>query len=128
MESPTALHVETTTEWYSRFSSYVHMVRVVAYVRRFILLCRRRQQIFECYLTRGELDSASLAIFRFSQLTFFSKLRHELSCSKSISARYVARLQPYIEDSEVIQVGGRLSNAELSNKQRVVYCKRHSSL
>uniref|UniRef100_A0A2S2NNC8 Integrase catalytic domain-containing protein n=1 Tax=Schizaphis graminum TaxID=13262 RepID=A0A2S2NNC8_SCHGA len=118
VESPTVLLVETTTEWYSRFSSYVHMIRVVAYVRRFILLCRRRQQVFECYLTRGELDSASLAIVRFSQLTFFSKLCHELSCSRSISVRSVARLRPYIDDSGVIRVGGRLSNAQLSHEQR----------
>jgi hypothetical protein len=118
VESPTVLLVETTTEWYSRFSSYMHMIRVVAYVRRFILLCRRRQQVFECYLTRGELDSASLAIVRFSQLTFFSKLCHELSCSRPISVRSVARLRPYIDDSGVIRVGGRLSNAQLSHEQR----------
>ncbi|XP_027841687.2 uncharacterized protein LOC114123039 [Aphis gossypii] len=117
-ESPTVLLVEITTEWYSRFSSHVHMIRVVAYVRRFTLLCRRRQQVFECYLTRGELDSASLAIVRFSQLTFFSKLRHELGCSKPILLRSVARLRPYIDDSGVIRVGGRLANAQLSNEQR----------
>ncbi|XP_026819102.1 uncharacterized protein LOC113557746 [Rhopalosiphum maidis] len=76
------------------------------------------KQVFECYLTRVELDSASLAIVRFSQLTFFSKLRHELSCSKPISVRSVARLRPYIDDSGVIRVGGRLSNAQLSNEQR----------
>ncbi|CAI6354007.1 unnamed protein product [Macrosiphum euphorbiae] len=118
MENPVVLLAETEPEWYSRFSSYVHMIRVVAHVRRFISLCRRRPQVFECYLTRGELDSALLSVVRFSQQSFFSRLHGELSCSKPISTRHVARLRPFLAEDGIIRVGGRLSNAELSMEQR----------
>ncbi|XP_025190342.1 uncharacterized protein LOC112590942 [Melanaphis sacchari] len=74
--------------------------------------------MFERYLTRRELDSASLVIVQSSQQTFFSKLRHELNCSKPISARSVARLRPYLDDNEILRVGGRLSNADIPNEQR----------
>jgi len=33
---------EFVNEWYTRFSSYDRMLRVVAYVRRFIAACRTR--------------------------------------------------------------------------------------
>jgi len=49
----TVLLAETEPEWYHRFSLYVHMVRVVARVYRFITLCRRRPQVFVHYLTRS---------------------------------------------------------------------------
>lgn len=94
------------------------MIRVVALVCHFITICRRRPQVFEHYLTRSELDSASLLIVQFSQRTFFSKLHKELTCSKPISIRHVARLRPYVDDNGIIRVGGRLANAELSNEQR----------
>jgi len=117
MEIPAVLLAEAEPEWYSRFSSYVHMIRVVAQVRRFIARCRR-QPGFRGYLTRIELDTASLSIVRFSQHSFFGKLHNELNCSKPISTRHVARLRPYLDDDDIIRVGGRLSNAELSNEQR----------
>lgn len=78
----------------------------------------RRQQVFECYLTRGDLDLALWSVVRSSQHSFFSKLHHELSFSKPISTRHVVRLRPYLDDNGIIRVGGRLSNAELSIEQR----------
>jgi len=116
-ERPISLVTDADLEWFSRFSSYVHMVRVVAHVQRFIALCRR-QSCAERYLTRHDLDRAVLAIVQSSQRHFFNKLRHELAISAPVSVRPIARLRPFIDNRGLICVGGRLSNSALSDEQK----------
>lgn len=114
---PTVLILEDEPEWFARFSSFVLMIRVVARMRRFITRCRRRTWP-ETYLTRHELDEATLILVRSSQHYSFNKLRNELLTSSLVSARPVARLRPFIDARDVICVGGRLSNSELSDGRK----------
>lgn len=120
--SPATLVTKTSDppepEWYSRFSSYSHMIRVVAYVYRFIQICKRRQTILAHFLTRVELDHAAVVIAKCSQRATLGKLLHDLLQNRPISAGPVARLRPFIDQRGLICVGGRLSNADVPETQK----------
>jgi len=105
-------------EWYSRFSSYSHMIRVVAYVCRFIKICKRRHTHIPSFLTRAELDYAVMAIIKCSQRVTLGKLFCDLLHSRPIGSGPVARLRPFIDQRGLICVGGRLSNADVPESQK----------
>lgn len=104
-------------EWYARFSSYTRMLRVVAYMYRFIHVCRR-QIHRSSFLTRSELDHAAVVVAKCSQRVAFGKILHTLLHSHPISIKPVARLRPFINQRGLICVGGRLSNVDLSESQK----------
>jgi len=99
-------------EWFERFSSYVKAVRVTARVRRFTARCRKRP-VLDGSLTKGELDQAALVIARSSQKFHFGALIIELSHGRVVSSRLLARLRPFIDDQNIVRVGGRLPKADL---------------
>ncbi|XP_025407128.1 uncharacterized protein LOC112681080 [Sipha flava] len=109
-------HVEES-EWYTQFSSCVQLIRVTARIRRFIAKCRCQPAPVE-YITRDEFDQAALAISRSSQLYYFHMLRQELSHNRPVSMRPVARLRPFIDEKNLIRVGGRLSRSDLPDHQK----------
>ncbi|CAI6371615.1 unnamed protein product [Macrosiphum euphorbiae] len=108
---------EETVEWYERFSSYVQAVRTTARILRFIAQCRK-QPVKNGYLSRTELDQAALRIARSSQRFHFSTLIHELSQGRAISMRLLARLRPFLDNENIVRVGGRLSRSDLSDDQK----------
>lgn len=104
---------EPEVEWFNRFSSYDRMLRVVAYMRRFIAAGIRRvrrqpDHIAPTYLQKSELDSAAHVLEAESQRVHFIVLLHELSTGKHVSSKPLARLAPFIDPDGVIRVGGRL--------------------
>jgi len=111
------LHENDESEWCARFSSYVHMIRVTARMRRFIAGCRRESRL-SGFLSRLELDQATLAIARSSQHHYFRTLRNELSHGHTSSIKAIARLRPFVDDQGHIRVGGRLTRADLPEDQK----------
>lgn len=65
-------------EWYERFSSYIHMIRVVSRMYRFINGCKRLAYKTD-FLSRSELDHAAVVVVKCSQRVAFGKLFHDLS-------------------------------------------------
>ncbi|KAL4103230.1 hypothetical protein QTP88_018607 [Uroleucon formosanum] len=110
---------EIEVEWFNRFSSYDRMLRVVAYMRRFIAAGIRRvrrqpDHIAPAYLQKSELDSAVRILEAESQRVHFVVLLHELSTGKHVSSKPLARLAPFIDPDGVIRVGGRLRHSLLT--------------
>ncbi|KAL4127332.1 hypothetical protein QTP88_011507 [Uroleucon formosanum] len=110
---------EIEVEWFNRFSSYDRMLRVVAYMRRFIAAGIRRvrrqpDHIAPAYLQKSELDSAARILEAESQRVHFVVLLHELSTGKHVSSKPLARLAPFIDPDGVIRVGGRLRHSLLT--------------
>ncbi|XP_025191316.1 uncharacterized protein LOC112591650 [Melanaphis sacchari] len=101
------------SEWFTRFSSYDNMIRVVAWMRRFLLKSRRRSDEVTRVLTRDELEDALRTIVLSSQRSSFAELRGELLKHTCVSSKPIARLCPFIDDQGVIRVGGRLKNSNL---------------
>uniref|UniRef100_A0A2S2PC00 Uncharacterized protein n=1 Tax=Schizaphis graminum TaxID=13262 RepID=A0A2S2PC00_SCHGA len=104
-------------EWFDRFSSYQHMLRVVVWVRRFVSLCKRKP-VSLGILSLGELNEALMVIVKHSQLVHFRLLYLELSRNARISSKPLARLFPYIDSAGIIRVGGRLRNSQISTSQK----------
>jgi len=68
-----AVEINGDAEWYSRFSNFTRMLRVVAWICRFIGRCQK-----QCYshdfLGRTELDGSLVIIVRIAQCRSFSDL------------------------------------------------------
>lgn len=109
---------DTPVEWFHKFSSYDHLIRVVAHVYRFINRCRRQHEKYPNYITRLELDNAVQAVVIESQRCYFSSLSRELSQGHRISSKPLARLCPFFDENYVIRVGGRLRQSSLNYESK----------
>lgn len=107
---------EVCDEWFTRFSHYDHMLRVVAHMLRFIAACRRMRSNKDTstFLHKTELDSAVRVLVKESQRVHFGVLFRELSTGSRVSSKPLARLAPFIDPEGVIRVGGRLRHSLLN--------------
>lgn len=104
-------------EWITRFSSYNHMLRVCAWMRRFISLMRK-SPAFEGVLSRRELDEVLYVITRMTQRRHLTNLYQDLSNKQCSSSKTLSRLCPFIDQSGVIRVGGRLRNSDITEGRK----------
>lgn len=107
------INTEQPSEWYDQFSSYDRLVRVVAYIYRFINACKKRPRAAATTLQRSEIDDSIRMLVTNSQQYFFKTLAHELSTGSRVSSKHLSRLRPFLDPSGVIRVGGRLLNSDL---------------
>ncbi|XP_043461792.1 uncharacterized protein LOC122506254 [Leptopilina heterotoma] len=104
----------------SRFSSVAKLLRVTSYCRRFISRCKNRNCIFEPYLTADELrDSLSIWI-KIVQKQHFQEVIDLLSESKSLSKRNssLVKLTPFLDNQNIMRVGGRIQNSFLTYDEK----------
>lgn len=127
---PNSLTILTTTsqeEWsiLSKFSSWITLTQIMAYVLRFICNCRSSQRQ-NGYLKTEELNEAQVKIFSLVQQTAFSKELKLLS-EQRICPKTIQRLNPFIDSNGLIRVGGRLTNTSLPYDTRhpILLPKRH---
>lgn len=104
-------------EWFDRFSSYQHMLRVLAWVRRFVSKCRGQSSRSDT-LSRCELDEALTVVIKCSQGIYFRSLLQELARNSRVSSKQLARLSPFIDSKGIVRVGGRLGNSQLTDRQK----------
>ncbi|XP_025204843.1 uncharacterized protein LOC112601423 [Melanaphis sacchari] len=104
-------------EWFDRFSSYQHMLRVIVWVRRFVSLCKKRLTPLGP-ISFVELNEALMNIVRCSQSVYLHSLRKELSQKSRISCKQLARLSPFLDSEGIIRVGGRLNNSQIPARQK----------
>ncbi|KAL4141360.1 hypothetical protein QTP88_004012 [Uroleucon formosanum] len=71
-----ALVADVPSEWFTRFSNYDRMLRVVAFMRRFVALCRRKisRRDGPVYIRKYDLDSAAQVLIVESQRVHFHSL------------------------------------------------------
>ena len=106
---------------FDRYSSLSHLVRIVAWVLRFVNNCK---PLSECnlvkktsYLTTPELLAAERYLIKSSQCEFATELAL-LNAKKPLPrGNRLISLRPFIDKSGVLRVGGRESNASLSYVQ-----------
>lgn len=109
---------DTPVEWFNKFSSYDHLVRVVARVYRFINRCRQQHEKYPEYITRLEIDNAVRVVVIESQRCYFTSLSRELTQGHRISSKPLARLCPFFDEEHVIRVGGRLRQSLLNYESK----------
>ena len=98
---------------FSKFSSYVKLVRVIAYCLRF-----SRKGSNRGALSVKEVAESERRILKLIQGTQFS---NEISCilkSAGIKSTKLASLSPIIDENGLLRVGGRLKNANMDFSQK----------
>ncbi|XP_054708471.1 uncharacterized protein LOC129218267 [Uloborus diversus] len=105
----------------TKFSSWSKLLRVTAWCLRFItnLKLKSVSVTKRDYLTCEELKKASEVIIRIIQEEEFSE---EIKCLKEgkpiTSNSKISSLNPFIDKSGILRVGGRLKNAEIAESQK----------
>ncbi|KAF0708047.1 general transcription factor II-I repeat domain-containing protein 2-like, partial [Aphis craccivora] len=118
-ESKTTSYANVTTtndsdeSYFNLYSSLTKLIRVTAYCRRFV-----RNALSKCSnrsygpILANEYDAANLCIIKQVQTIYFYKEISDLRDSNLVHCKSSLRhLNPFIDENNLIRVGGRLKNA-----------------
>jgi Pao retrotransposon peptidase./Putative peptidase (DUF1758)./Integrase core domain./Protein of unknown function (DUF1759). len=113
-----------------RFSSFLRLQRVVAWMMRFARNCRSRlkaQTIAHGPLTASELEQSLLCIVSIVQASHFAEQILLIKSDKHVPS--LSTLSPFLDEVGILRVGGRLQNSELSfSAQHPMLIPRNSHL
>lgn len=117
----TSLHLaEQSQQWdlADRFSSWPRLLRVTAYVMRFVKLCRRLELDSNATspggsaLSASEYHTARVFWIRHIQAQLFASDLQALSSQKTLPSKSsLLSLHPFLDQDGIIRVGGRLAHA-----------------
>ena len=97
-----------------KFSSYTCLLRVLAWMRRFIAKIRNKDIKLPNYLTVMELCNAREVLLLLSQKFTYGSERKLLNKAKHLPDTHsLASLSPYLDSRGIMRVGGRLQKAGL---------------
>lgn len=105
------------TNMFEKFSSSTKLIRVIAYCVRFLYNCKQSRdgqpdQRNISYLTSTELQEAQLRIVKLVQETAYHQDIHDLRNNRSLqTTSKILSLRPYLDDHDILRVGGRLERA-----------------
>ncbi|XP_040066702.1 uncharacterized protein LOC120840312 [Ixodes scapularis] len=113
VSAPTAL---LTLE---NFSSYTKMLRVIAWIKRFVQGCRRQNKSPELPLTADDTRDAEAFWIKNVQRECFGREIQELVQGGSISkGSRITDLQPFLDDTGTLRIRGRLHQSTASEEVR----------
>lgn len=102
---------------FNKFSDFVKLQRVTAHCLRFVSNCKLKSRL-SGPLTINEMQAAKLAIIKSVQRKYFSSEIDILKNNQLLSNKQLRRLNPFLDKDNILRVGGRLRNAELSFSQK----------
>lgn len=121
-----------SNKMFDKFSSWNHVLRIYAYVFRFINNLRlrvrtqfiRNKQNSENYLSVNELKNATHLVCKIVQRDVFKE--EFIKLRKHLASRW-KNLSPFISEEGLIRVGGRLNYSNLSyeSKHPIILPKKH---
>ncbi|KAL0829434.1 hypothetical protein ABMA28_004206 [Loxostege sticticalis] len=98
----------------NRFSTLSKLIRVTAYCLRFIHNCKLKTKNKCTYLTSDEIKNSLIVCTRLSQSVNFKEEIDLLSQGKPVhKSSKIYTLNPYLDDDQLLRVGGRLCNARV---------------
>ena len=105
-------------DWYlDKYSSLKTIKRIVAYVFRYLYNLKNRSARQRGNLTNSEIHNALLFLIGIVQKESFSS-ELELLKHKKLLPKHFRKLNPFIDESGLIRVGGRLEASELPYESR----------
>ncbi|XP_066590640.1 uncharacterized protein [Prorops nasuta] len=112
--------LSTTQCWFfDKFSSWSKLVRVMAYVLRFVQRTRKTGQWEDSLLSTSEIRESIIAIVQVVQRTHFADELSALNHGSRIPSRSkLLSLYPVIDSQGILRIGGRLRNAEISEQMK----------
>lgn len=116
---------------FDRFSCFTRMQRAAAYMLRFIHNTRTKiiNERRSGPLLVEEINNANLILTRIAQSESFPKIHHALINNESITyPRNISGLNIFMDENELIRVGGRLNNSvtfSYNKKHPILLCSKH---
>ncbi|XP_011169507.2 uncharacterized protein LOC105202619 [Solenopsis invicta] len=117
-------NVTESWKFADRYSSWPKLIRVSAYVLRFISRIRRRDEIAfwtesPSSLTASEVRASKKFWVKYIQRQLFPLEIRALTQNKSVSSKSpLFSLNPFLDEEQIIRVGGRLSQAPIPAQAR----------
>lgn len=110
---------DNTFDILSKFSSYKRLLRITAYCLRFIKLVVTKTRPAEVELSAQELQKSSEALIRLSQRSYFKKeIKDLLKTGQVNTSSTLQKLSPFLDDVQLVRVGGRLNHSLLTEGQK----------
>ena len=116
---------------FNRFSTFTRLVRVTAWVIRFITNCQSRKHNSQALykpLSMQELNQATLYWIKLVQgEVWCSEIDTIKKGSKLKRTSHILSLSPFLDESGILRVGGRQENAKLSfdNRHPIILPANH---
>lgn len=111
--------VDFWDEIFKKFSNFRRLQRTISFIFRFITnLKTNKGNRHLGSLTIRELDNALKFIILKIQHKCFSKEILELKSEKTLSNKQLIPFKPFLDDSGLLRVGGRLENASIPFNQK----------
>ena len=103
----------------NNYSSWTKLNRITAWILRFSVNSRQidPENRKSGELSVLELREAEFALVRITQKLFFEDELRKLSKGLVLS-RYLQKLNPYLDEKNILRVRGRLTNADLPEEQK----------
>ncbi|XP_043865734.1 uncharacterized protein LOC122757501 [Drosophila mojavensis] len=111
----------------TRVSSWLRLIRIIAYVRRFVHRVRSRNSLHSAALTFHEIDAARKFCLGQAQNAFVVDRQRLLKKQPLQHRSKLSKLAPFVDQDGLIRVGGRLENSYLSRdaKHPIVLPNHH---
>lgn len=109
---------ETNENILPHASSWYKLQRVMVYVRRFVDKCSKRKAGTD-KITTSEIDTATTTIIRLTQKHYFKDEIASLQLNGKVkNSSNIKQLCVFLDENELIRVGGRLKNADIPFDQK----------
>lgn len=119
------------TEVLERHGSITRIIRIIAWVSRFITLTQRKQESVNIsYLRSSELNDALNIIIKEVQGHEFEDEINSLKNKGHVNKKSkILSLNPFLDNKGILRVGGRLSNSNISDSAKhAIILSKHSRL
>ncbi|XP_063392468.1 uncharacterized protein LOC134677967 [Cydia fagiglandana] len=130
MVTATAISLDTNHGLidYKRFSKLLKLKRALAYAMRFIHNCRNNNINKSGPLTTDELKDSFTLLLKWSQKQSFQEYDQLVKRQSLPNKNKLLSLSPFIDDLELIRVGGRLNNSQFpfDKKHPVLLSSKHT--
>ncbi|XP_055630624.1 uncharacterized protein LOC129771224 [Toxorhynchites rutilus septentrionalis] len=105
---------------FERYSNFQRLLRITAYILRFLNCCRSKQRkSHEEFLSAMELVQAKECLVRSAQYEAFADEKRALEYKRPLSMKSnLKHLLPFVDDRGVLRVGGRLAQSTESYKTK----------
>lgn len=113
------INTETETDPFANYSTYRKIIRVYGYVFRFVnRTLHKVRQANEDILTISETQQAKIYVIKVIQKIAFQTEINELKNATLSSKSRLLSLSPYLDEDEILRVGGRLDRGPLSESRK----------
>lgn len=103
---------------FENYSSSLRLKRIIGYIYRFIHNTRNKNNKNIGSLKDDELKQSLTYLIKISQIQSFSHELNLIKKDKKLTSSSILQLSPFIDDSGVLRVGGRLNNTDFNFEKK----------